>query len=245
MGNILSAMKVGVTTTYYNQKCVEYGATYNDKLINTNKEDSSVLKHKHNVILVESMQAAVGLNGQSSDKVIEKDLSSDIDVCGSEPDVPDPSFIDAMKQSDSPTNAVNNMETDVSNELSPGFKFPFDNFDIHQNVRNMTEENQNKDLHWVNHNAVKNRVSGNHLPNNVPICDIKELDNAKLLPNSMDNILQRENYIKLVGRVITQEIPYLNFCEDTFPQHISHAHSEEMAKKSEKISICVTCTVFI
>lgn len=79
-----------------------------------------------------------------------------------------------MKQSDSPTNAVNNMETDVSNKLSPGFKFPFDNFDIRQNVRNMTEENQNKDLHWVNHNAVKNRVSGNHLPNNVPICDITE-----------------------------------------------------------------------
>ena len=39
-------------------------------------------------------------------------------------------------------------------ELSPGFKFPFDNFDIRQNVRDMTEDNQNKDIHWVNHNAI-------------------------------------------------------------------------------------------
>ena len=44
--------------------------------------------------------------------------------------------------------------------LTPGLKVPFDNFDLYQVVRDMTEENQNRDLHWVNHNI----VSGNHLP---------------------------------------------------------------------------------
>ena len=74
-------------------------------------------------------------------------------------------------------------------ELSPGFKFPFDIFDIRQNVRDMTEGNQNKDIHWVNLNAVQNRVSGNHLCNNSPICDINDLNNVKLLPSSTDHIL--------------------------------------------------------
>ena len=74
----------------------------------------------------------------------------------------------------------------------------------------MTEDNQNKDIHWVNHNAVQNRVSGNHLGNSLPVCDIQDLDNVKLLPSSTDHILQRENYITLVGRVITQEVSILN-----------------------------------
>ena len=35
--------------------------------------------------------------------------------------------------------------------IGPGWKIAFDNIDIYQRVREMTEENQNKDLHWVNH----------------------------------------------------------------------------------------------
>lgn len=189
-------MKVGVTTTYYNKKCVNYATTYNDKLMSTNKADSAVLKEKNIAASVEKELTDEAPNGQPSDKVIA-------------PGHP--------------------------NELSPGFRFPFDNFDIRQNVRDMTEDNQNKDIHWVNHNAVQNRESGNHLCNNLPICDINDRDNVKLLPSSTDHILQRENYITLVGRVITQEIPYLKFCQDSFPQHIQHLHSKEMSRKSEKV----------
>lgn len=35
--------------------------------------------------------------------------------------------------------------------IGPGWKIAFDNIDIYQRVREMTEEYQNKDLHWVNH----------------------------------------------------------------------------------------------
>jgi len=122
-------------------------------------------------------------------------------------------------------------------DLSSGFKVPFDNFDIYQRVREMTEDNQNIDIHWVNHNSVTNRVSGNDLSDAAPICDILEVNNAKLLPNMPDHMMQRENYIVLVERVLTEELPYLGFCKDAVVRHIPHRHSREMSKKSEKVSL--------
>ena len=76
-------------------------------------------------------------------------------------------------------------------ELFSGFKVPFDNFDIYQSVRDMTEDHQNKDIHWVNHNFVFNRLSGNHLPDVKPISSIKDLDNARLLPSMSEHSCQR------------------------------------------------------
>lgn len=122
-------------------------------------------------------------------------------------------------------------------DLSSGFKFPFDNFDLFQKVCDMTQDNQNKDIHWVNHNAVKNRISGNNLSDDGPICDLEDLDNVKLLPSTPDHVMQRENYITLVERVITDELPYLHFCKDEVMQHIPHTHSKEMAQKSDKVII--------
>ena len=60
---------------------------------------------------------------------------------------------------------TNNPEEEKTFEekLSPGCKYAVDNFDIRQNVRDMTEEDQNKDYHWVNHNRVVNRVNDSHL----------------------------------------------------------------------------------
>lgn len=43
----------------------------------------------------------------------------------------------------------------------------------------MTEDNQNKDLHWVNHVKITNRVSGNHLPDDKPTLDSCNLTTVK------------------------------------------------------------------
>lgn len=121
-------------------------------------------------------------------------------------------------------------------EIGPGWKIAFDNLDIFQRVREMTEDNQNKDHHWINHVKVTNRVSGNHLPDDKPICDsVMDLDNYKIIPTVPQHISQRGNYILLIERVITEEIPCLAFCKDVVTLHIPHAHSKEMAKKSEKV----------
>ena len=38
----------------------------------------------------------------------------------------------------------------TESEIGPGWKIAFDNLDIFQRVREMTEDNQNKDHHWIN-----------------------------------------------------------------------------------------------
>ena len=184
MSNIMSSLKVGVSSTYYNKKCNGYGSGFDANLKKVKKEDELVLSH-----------------GRAKNVT--------------EPD-------------------GHTMENRTPS-LSSGYKFPFDNFDIFQKVHDMTEDNQNKDIHWVNHNAVKNRVSGNHLPDDVPTCDLAELSNVKLLPNSMDHVIQMTNYVELVERVLTEEIPYLAFCKDIVRKHIPHPHSKEMAEKTEKV----------
>lgn len=65
--------------------------------------------------------------------------------------------------------------------IGPGWKIAFDNIDIYQRVREMTEDNQNKDLHWVDHVTITNRVSGNHLPDDKPTLDsVMQLDNCTI-----------------------------------------------------------------
>ena len=102
----------------------------------------------------------------------------------------------------------------------------------------MSEDNQNKDLHWINHLKVTNRVSGNHLLEDKPICEfVADLDNSKLLPTIPEHVAQRANYISLIKRVLTEEITCLAFCKDVVDQHIPHRHMREMSSKSEKVRI--------
>ena len=192
MSSIMSSLKVGVTSTYYNKKCDEYGCMFDCNIRKVKQEDE--------VIISQNAKAAT--------------------------------------DDESPCCDLENNES----SLSSGNTFSFDNFDIYQKVCNMTEDNQNKDIHWVNHNAIKNRVSGNHLPDDVPMCDMAELNNDKLLPNCMDHVMQKSDYVVLMERIITEELPCLSFCRDVVTKHIAHPHSKEMAEKTEKV--CTLCNSF-
>ena len=94
--------------------------------------------------------------------------------------------------------------------------FVMDNFDLRQEVKDMTAGNQNKDYHWTNHNCIKNRVSGINLASDKPICKLSDLPNGSVLPQAKDHINNRENYIVLVERIIVDYIPALNFLKSTF-----------------------------
>lgn len=122
--------------------------------------------------------------------------------------------------------------------LSAGSHFIVDNFDIFQKVREMTEEQQNKDFHWVNHSKVENRVLANHLSNEKRVSDLDQIDNSKLIPSLSDNDAQRRDYITLVERILVDSLPYLSFCKDVVTSHIPHLHSKESAMKSNKVSLC-------
>ena len=95
---------------------------------------------------------------------------------------------------------------------------------------------ENKDIHWVNHNRISNRVSGNHLQDSTGICNLKDLDNAKLIPSAIEHILQRNDYITLIERILVSSINYLKFCNDVVKHHIPHKHTKESCMKSSKVS---------
>ena len=83
---------------------------------------------------------------------------------------------------------------------------------------------------------VTNQISGDHLPDDKPLCaSVLDLDNYKVTPSVPEHISQRGNYILLIERVMTEEIPCLSFCKDVVTAHIPHCHSKEMSAKSEKV----------
>lgn len=137
----------------------------------------------------------------------------------------------------SPSSTTNNtvLKTATQN-IGLGWKIAFDNLDIFQRVRHMREDNQNKDHHWINHTKVTNRISGNHLQDDKPICkSVMELDNVKIIPTYPQHISQRGDYILIKERILTEEIPCLTFCRNVVTMHIPHCHSSEMSNKSEKV----------
>lgn len=120
---------------------------------------------------------------------------------------------------------------------SNGFSVVVDNWDLRQEVRHMTSDHQNTDIHWVNHNIVENRVSGNHLPDDKPVKNIMDVENKDLIPSIADHKELYNNYLVHIQRILTKRIPSLEGLSSNVPKHIKHKHSEEMRKKSKKVFI--------
>lgn len=118
-----------------------------------------------------------------------------------------------------------------------GRKLTFDNLDYHQKVHYMTEEHQNNDKHCVTVMSTENRVSGNHLSDEKPSDGILDMENAKCIPNHQDSLRQRENYIALVGRIVTKHLPCLEFLSKAATHHIPHQYKREMSTKTNTVSI--------
>lgn len=109
--------------------------------------------------------------------------------------------------------------------------------DYKQEVHHMTEDHQNVDKHCVTVMSTENRILGNHLSDKLPDNGILEMENGKCLPNSIDNVAQRENYISLVEEIITTNIPCLNFLSDVATKYIPHQYKKETSNKTETVSV--------
>ncbi len=117
-----------------------------------------------------------------------------------------------------------------------GRKFVLDNVDVHQITHDMTKEYQNPDAHYCSLMVTENRVSGNHLSDEKPICDLNDLENGECCPSKFEHSQQHDNYVHLVSRVITKELPCLNFLQDAIMSHIPHMYSKEMHQKTDTVS---------
>eukprot|EP00794_Sanderia_malayensis_P014507 gene14507-16016_t len=120
---------------------------------------------------------------------------------------------------------------DASETDSKGFKLCFDNVDTRVEVHDMTEENQNIDLHKCVIDFVPNRIDNETLSMVSPQRSLQEFDNANFLFSQDDYMLQSKNYIVVVERIITEDIKCLHFLKDAVTKHIIHKHSRDTATK--------------
>ena len=97
----------------------------------------------------------------------------------------------------------------------------------------MTEQPQNKDKHYVTVMTTENRISGAHLRRNEPVCDIATLENGKCVPNHTDLQKEKKNYVVLVSRILSANIPCLKHLEEAVTKHIPHRYQMETAQATD------------
>ena len=118
-----------------------------------------------------------------------------------------------------------------------GRKIVFDNIDYYAEIHEMTEDNQNKDEHWVTVMETENRVSGNHLSSVSPHEEkLMSLECGLGLPNRSEHQLQQNDYVILVSRIITIYVPCLNFLNCVTVKHIKHQYSHETSHPTTTVS---------
>ncbi|CAB4003370.1 Hypothetical predicted protein, partial [Paramuricea clavata] len=144
--------------------------------------------------------------------------------------------VESTESMDCTLTTVANAAEEVSDKTIPpdnGRKLVLDNVDFHQLTHDMTEQHQNPDAHFCSLMATENRVSGNHLSDDEPICTLMDMENGKCCPSQWEYKLQHDNYIQLVSRVLTQELPCLHFLREVVFSHIPHQYSINMKQKTE------------
>ena len=85
--------------------------------------------------------------------------------------------------------------------------------------------------------STENRVPGTGLSAETPQSGLLEMENGDCLPSALDNARQRDNYIKLVERIIVNNIPCLGYLASVYTNHIPPPYSGEMRNKTDTISV--------
>jgi hypothetical protein len=137
---------------------------------------------------------------------------------------------------DESLSTLNNEKEELDENRPSSYNIVIDNVDLRVLASDMTSDNQNKDLHWCNHNAYLDRVNPTHLPDNAPIADLQDVPNSTFLPSLGDHNLLQADFTVLIGRVLVENLPAFNIFKDVIPQHLKHAYSEEMKKKTETVT---------
>ncbi len=131
-------------------------------------------------------------------------------------------------------------EANVPKQL--GYKLIGDNIDKGVKTRFMrVEDHSNKSLHYFHACAIENRVDLREYPDEHPQgCeDCPKHRALRLLPSAEDDKELRLNIGTIIGRILTQHMPYFKLTfEDIVKWHIPHKYSSEMSSKSIVVSNC-------
>ena len=65
--------------------------------------------------------------------------------------------------------------------------------------------------------------------------DVLQLENSTFIPSDVEQRKQKSDYKVLIGRVITTNIPCLEFLKDVSVDHIQHKYSDLTSKPKETV----------
>ena len=97
-------------------------------------------------------------------------------------------------------------------------------------------ERKDKDHHWFQLFATRDRVSGEKLANDAPIADVATLPLQTYLPSVEECSQLQEEFGVLIARVIVQKMTYFSELKSVVPSHIQHKYADTMKMKSEIVS---------
>ena len=106
-------------------------------------------------------------------------------------------------------NYVVKEEHELNKSSHPGFVISFDNLDFQLQRKSITMDSQNRDFHWINHQMIENRVSGNILNSKEATADLLKVSVLKFLPTIEDQQRQRHNYTVLASRILVDHFEVL------------------------------------
>jgi hypothetical protein len=194
------------------------GEDYSAKLICQNKEISSYLskesdlKHK-----LGELTTKMGDSGNTRREISNKDVSENLEE---------------NRQK------VNSMKCELDalvKDRPSSYCVVLDNIDMKLEGSDITSDNQHKDIHWCNHNAVIDRVNPTGFPDQQPIADIAQVDNNLFLPTLEDHNALMNDFIVLVARVFVENYDSFVIFKDVVADHIKHTYSEKMKMKTDKV----------
>lgn len=249
----LNAMRLTVSSTRFLKLMDKYAITFDEMLAKEKEKGAEMVKKQVRASCSSEQDTNGTLSGNTvvSDETFVQQASCDVEL----------QVVPAFNQASGHVDSHENMQSSVENssqagaprgpqveedcslieaaviDPSNGFNVVVDNWDMRQEVRHMTADHQNTDIHWVNHNIVENRVSGNHLPDDKPVRDVLDVENKDLIPSFADHKELYNNYLVHIQRILTKRIPALQCLSDHVPKHIKHKHSQEMSKKSKKVIV--------
>lgn len=103
--------------------------------------------------------------------------------------------------------------------------------------------NHAKDIHLFHTYAIRDEVTGYHLPDDQPTAKVEDLPLTDLLPSAKDHAELRSSMVVLWSRVLVERMPAFHSLRKAIVWHIPHDYSEIMKTKSETVSATVEISV--
>lgn len=85
----------------------------------------------------------------------------------------------------------------------------------------MTTDNRNKSFHWFNRVAIKDQVSGDHLPD-IHESTLEDVPVSAFFPNSEEIVQLKRDFMTLWSRVVVKHLEKFSFLKNALVYHNPH-----------------------